>query len=193
MLSQSLLLTCIALSTEKDESRRDLAHECLGEVLRVLRQVIATYPMLNTVETLTAAGTLISKVKGQFQNARPLDNSWEPSVSFTWFRLSFNPCIMLRFCTLLSNWPGQFFWHVKTIEMFLEKTGRKDLRKTNSIYIVLILTQTFRENNIHEYYLISARWHLTMCVSGSFWGKSSLIHLNCQNHVRKWKWNCTQW
>lgn len=54
------------LSTEKDDSRRDLAHECLGEVLRVLRQVIATYPMLNTVETLTAAGTLISKVKGQF-------------------------------------------------------------------------------------------------------------------------------
>uniref|UniRef100_A0A671REN5 Minor histocompatibility protein HA-1-like n=1 Tax=Sinocyclocheilus anshuiensis TaxID=1608454 RepID=A0A671REN5_9TELE len=39
-------------------------HECLGEVLRVLRQVISTYPLLNTVETLTAAGTLISKVKG---------------------------------------------------------------------------------------------------------------------------------
>ncbi len=32
----------------------------------VLRQVISTYPLLNTVETLTAAGTLISKVKGQF-------------------------------------------------------------------------------------------------------------------------------
>uniref|UniRef100_A0A3P8XIY7 Rho GTPase activating protein 45 n=1 Tax=Esox lucius TaxID=8010 RepID=A0A3P8XIY7_ESOLU len=44
--------------------RRTQAQECLGEVLRVLRQVIGTYPLLNTVETLTAAGTLISKVKG---------------------------------------------------------------------------------------------------------------------------------
>ncbi|TRY55222.1 hypothetical protein DNTS_032686 [Danionella cerebrum] len=39
-------------------------HESLGEVLCVLRQVISTHPLLNTVETLTAAGTLISKVKG---------------------------------------------------------------------------------------------------------------------------------
>uniref|UniRef100_H3B188 Rho GTPase activating protein 45 n=1 Tax=Latimeria chalumnae TaxID=7897 RepID=H3B188_LATCH len=50
--------------TENQESRRRLAHECLGEVLRILRQVINKYPLLNTVETLTAAGTLISKVKG---------------------------------------------------------------------------------------------------------------------------------
>lgn len=42
-----------------------MAHECLGEVLRVLRQVINTYPLLNTVEILTAAGKLISKVKGE--------------------------------------------------------------------------------------------------------------------------------
>uniref|UniRef100_A0A4W4HF58 Rho GTPase activating protein 45b n=1 Tax=Electrophorus electricus TaxID=8005 RepID=A0A4W4HF58_ELEEL len=46
------------------EGKRPLAHECLGEVLRILRQVIATYPLLNTVETLTAAGKLISQVKG---------------------------------------------------------------------------------------------------------------------------------
>uniref|UniRef100_A0A663N2J7 Rho GTPase activating protein 45 n=1 Tax=Athene cunicularia TaxID=194338 RepID=A0A663N2J7_ATHCN len=32
--------------------------------LRILRQVINKYPLLNTLETLTAAGTLISKVKG---------------------------------------------------------------------------------------------------------------------------------
>uniref|UniRef100_A0A4W4HC90 Rho GTPase activating protein 45b n=1 Tax=Electrophorus electricus TaxID=8005 RepID=A0A4W4HC90_ELEEL len=49
---------------DKQENRRPLAHECLGEVLRILRQVIATYPLLNTVETLTAAGKLISQVKG---------------------------------------------------------------------------------------------------------------------------------
>ncbi|KAM7388469.1 hypothetical protein PAMP_024641 [Pampus punctatissimus] len=49
---------------EGKESQRPIAHECLGEVLRVLRQVINTYPLLNTVEILTAAGKLISKVKG---------------------------------------------------------------------------------------------------------------------------------
>lgn len=49
----------------KNEIQRPVAHECLGEVLRVLRQVINTYPLLNTVEILTAAGKLISKVKGQ--------------------------------------------------------------------------------------------------------------------------------
>lgn len=47
------------------ENQRPIAHECLGEVLRILRQVINTYPLLNTVEILTAAGKLISKVKGQ--------------------------------------------------------------------------------------------------------------------------------
>ncbi|XP_064788581.1 rho GTPase-activating protein 45-like isoform X3 [Oncorhynchus masou masou] len=50
--------------SDRQVDRRDLAQECLGEVLRVLRQVIGAYPLLNTVETLTAAGTLISKVKG---------------------------------------------------------------------------------------------------------------------------------
>ncbi|XP_017351114.2 rho GTPase-activating protein 45 isoform X1 [Ictalurus punctatus] len=49
---------------EDKESRRAVAHEHLGEVLRILRQVISTYPLLNTVETLTAAGRLISQVKG---------------------------------------------------------------------------------------------------------------------------------
>ncbi|XP_054983156.1 rho GTPase-activating protein 45 isoform X1 [Sorex araneus] len=45
------------------EARRPLAHECLGEALRVMRQVIAKYPLLSTVETLTAACNLIAKVK----------------------------------------------------------------------------------------------------------------------------------
>ncbi|XP_016387251.1 minor histocompatibility protein HA-1-like [Sinocyclocheilus rhinocerous] len=49
---------------KEEPCSRQAVHECLGEVLRVLRQVISTYPLLNTVETLTAAGTLISKVKG---------------------------------------------------------------------------------------------------------------------------------
>uniref|UniRef100_A0A4X1VV17 Rho GTPase-activating protein 45 n=1 Tax=Sus scrofa TaxID=9823 RepID=A0A4X1VV17_PIG len=45
------------------EARRPLAHERLGEALRVMRQVISKYPLLNTLETLTAAGTLIAKIK----------------------------------------------------------------------------------------------------------------------------------
>ncbi|XP_029551081.1 rho GTPase-activating protein 45 [Salmo trutta] len=53
----------MANGIDKQENRCPVAHECLGEVLRVLRQVISTYPLLNTVETLTAAGKLISKVK----------------------------------------------------------------------------------------------------------------------------------
>uniref|UniRef100_A0A8C6EF18 Rho GTPase activating protein 45 n=1 Tax=Moschus moschiferus TaxID=68415 RepID=A0A8C6EF18_MOSMO len=56
------LKECV-LRDELLEARRPLAHECLGEALRVMRQVISKYPLLNTVETLTAAGTLIAKVK----------------------------------------------------------------------------------------------------------------------------------
>ncbi|KAM6294791.1 rho GTPase-activating protein 45 [Aegotheles albertisi] len=54
----------VVLRDDPTEPQRPLAHECLGETLRVLRQVISKYPLLNTLETLTAAGTLISKVKG---------------------------------------------------------------------------------------------------------------------------------
>ncbi|NXN47875.1 HMHA1 protein, partial [Rhinoptilus africanus] len=58
---ENLSLTRVA---DPKEPQRPLAHECLGETLRILRQVINKYPLLNTLETLTAAGTLISKVKG---------------------------------------------------------------------------------------------------------------------------------
>ncbi|NWW31411.1 HMHA1 protein, partial [Panurus biarmicus] len=54
----------VVLRDDPTETQRPLAHECLGETLRILRQVINKYPLLNTLETLTAAGTLISKVKG---------------------------------------------------------------------------------------------------------------------------------
>uniref|UniRef100_A0A8C3Y248 Rho GTPase activating protein 45 n=1 Tax=Catharus ustulatus TaxID=91951 RepID=A0A8C3Y248_CATUS len=54
----------MVLRDDPKEPQRPLAHECLGETLRILRQVISKYPLLNTLETLTAAGTLISKVKG---------------------------------------------------------------------------------------------------------------------------------
>ncbi len=67
---------------DKQENRRPLAHECLGEVLRILRQVISMYPLLNTVETLTAAGKLISQVKGQ-------SSHWHSFYSNSAFLLSF--------------------------------------------------------------------------------------------------------
>ncbi|NXA42966.1 HMHA1 protein, partial [Eudromia elegans] len=54
----------VVVRDDPKESQRPQAHECLGETLRVLRQVINKYPLLNTLEILTAAGTLISKVKG---------------------------------------------------------------------------------------------------------------------------------
>ncbi|XP_023572749.1 rho GTPase-activating protein 45 isoform X3 [Octodon degus] len=57
------LKECVLHDADLQEARRPLAHECLGEALRVLHQVISKYPLLNTVETLTAAGTLIAKVK----------------------------------------------------------------------------------------------------------------------------------
>uniref|UniRef100_A0A671SP64 Minor histocompatibility protein HA-1-like n=1 Tax=Sinocyclocheilus anshuiensis TaxID=1608454 RepID=A0A671SP64_9TELE len=72
--SEAEFLWCTTLAQEmvlsentpfyKQENRRPLAHEFLGEVLRILRQVISMYPLLNTVETLTATGKLISQVKG---------------------------------------------------------------------------------------------------------------------------------
>lgn len=58
------------------EPQRPLAHECLGETLRILRQVISKYPLLNTLETLTAAGTLISKVKGETVGLGTLSHSF---------------------------------------------------------------------------------------------------------------------
>ncbi|NWI93827.1 HMHA1 protein, partial [Pitta sordida] len=54
----------VVLHDDPKEAQQSLAHECLGETLRILRQVINKYPLLNTLETLMAAGTLISKVKG---------------------------------------------------------------------------------------------------------------------------------
>ncbi|NXB75579.1 HMHA1 protein, partial [Donacobius atricapilla] len=54
----------VVLRDDPKQPQRPRAHECLGETLRILRQIITKYPLLNTLETLTAAGTLISKVKG---------------------------------------------------------------------------------------------------------------------------------
>lgn len=40
-------------------------HERLGELLRVLKAVINKHQALNSVDILSAAGTVIAKVKGK--------------------------------------------------------------------------------------------------------------------------------
>ncbi|KAF5895086.1 rho GTPase-activating protein 29-like isoform X1, partial [Clarias magur] len=50
-------------SKEHQDSLHQVVHERLGELLRVLKCVIAKHPTLNSVDILTAAGTLIAKVK----------------------------------------------------------------------------------------------------------------------------------
>lgn len=46
-------------------SLHQLAHERLGELLRVLKLVISKHQSLNSVDILSATGTVISKVKGK--------------------------------------------------------------------------------------------------------------------------------
>ncbi|XP_069718227.1 rho GTPase-activating protein 29 isoform X2 [Phaenicophaeus curvirostris] len=51
------------LSEEKQEGLHQVVHERLGELLRVLKAVINKHPTLNSVDILSAAGTVIAKVK----------------------------------------------------------------------------------------------------------------------------------
>ena len=49
----------------KEVKKHQVAHERLGEVLRVLKAVIGKHQSLNSVDILSAAGTVIARVKGQ--------------------------------------------------------------------------------------------------------------------------------
>ncbi|XP_069087516.1 rho GTPase-activating protein 29 isoform X1 [Pleurodeles waltl] len=51
------------LSEEYQDSLHQVAHERLGELLRVLKAVISKHQTLNSVDILGAAGTVIAKVK----------------------------------------------------------------------------------------------------------------------------------
>lgn len=54
-----------AFNTEEHQDcLHQVVHERLGELLRVLKSVISKHHSLNSVEILSAAGTLIAKVKG---------------------------------------------------------------------------------------------------------------------------------
>ncbi|KAM6236153.1 rho GTPase-activating protein 45 isoform 2-T2 [Porphyrio hochstetteri] len=83
----------VVLRDDAKETRRPLAHECLGETLRILRQIINKYPLLNTLETLTAAGTLISKVKGFHYESSNETNKWEFEKAVEAIAVSFSSTV----------------------------------------------------------------------------------------------------
>ncbi|XP_062366237.1 rho GTPase-activating protein 45 isoform X2 [Cinclus cinclus] len=83
----------VVLRDDPKKPQRPLAHECLGETLRILRQVINKYPQLNTLEILTAAGTLISKVKGfHYESNNDLDK-WEFEKAVETIAVSFSSTV----------------------------------------------------------------------------------------------------
>ncbi|XP_060088216.1 rho GTPase-activating protein 29 [Heteronotia binoei] len=51
------------LSEENQDCLHHVVHERLGELLRVLKAIISKHPSLNSVDLLSAAGTVIAKVK----------------------------------------------------------------------------------------------------------------------------------
>ena len=53
------------MCADKCETQRVVAHERLGEVLRILRTILERYPALQSTELLVAAGSLINQVKGK--------------------------------------------------------------------------------------------------------------------------------
>uniref|UniRef100_A0A673IE26 Rho GTPase-activating protein 29 n=1 Tax=Sinocyclocheilus rhinocerous TaxID=307959 RepID=A0A673IE26_9TELE len=61
---RAFLVLLKALSWLNKDCMHQVVHERLGELLRVLKAVISKHHSLNSVEILSAAGTLIAKVKG---------------------------------------------------------------------------------------------------------------------------------
>lgn len=53
------------LFSENQDGLHQVVHERLGELLRVLKAVINKHQTLNSVDILSAAGTVIAKVKGK--------------------------------------------------------------------------------------------------------------------------------
>ncbi len=59
--------------SDHQDCLHQVVHERLGELLRVLKAVISKHHSLNSVEILSAAGTLIAKIKGTaFSHSPPL-------------------------------------------------------------------------------------------------------------------------
>ncbi|XP_045846114.1 rho GTPase-activating protein 45 isoform X5 [Meles meles] len=94
------------------EARRPLAHEYLGDALRVMRQIISRYPLLNTVESLTAAGTLIARVRAFHYESNQGYDKQEFEKALETIALSFSSTVSeflmgeVDSSTLLSVPPG---------------------------------------------------------------------------------------
>ncbi|XP_022381656.1 rho GTPase-activating protein 45 isoform X2 [Enhydra lutris kenyoni] len=105
------LKECV-LSDDLLEARRPLAHEYLGDALRVMRQIISRYPLLNTVESLTAAGTLIAKIRAFHYESNQECDKQEFEKALETIALSFSNTVSeflmgeVDSSTLLSVPPG---------------------------------------------------------------------------------------
>ncbi|XP_025716916.1 rho GTPase-activating protein 45 isoform X2 [Callorhinus ursinus] len=105
------LKECV-LSDDLLEARRPLAHEYLGEALRMMRQIISKYPLLNTVESLTAAGTLIAKIRAFHYECNKESDKQEFEKALETIALSFSNTVSeflmgeVDSSTLLSVPPG---------------------------------------------------------------------------------------
>ncbi|XP_020636755.3 rho GTPase-activating protein 45 isoform X1 [Pogona vitticeps] len=103
----------VVLQEDGAESRRSLAHECLGEALRTLRQIFGHYPLLKTLETLTAAGTLISRVKGFHYESNNESEKREFEKAVEMIAVSFSSTVSeflmgeVDSSTILSMPPGE--------------------------------------------------------------------------------------
>lgn len=62
----SNIVSCLLFFfSENRDGLHQVVHEHLGELLRVLKAVINKHQTLNSVDILSAAGTVIAKVKGK--------------------------------------------------------------------------------------------------------------------------------
>lgn len=65
-------ITILFYFSENPDCLHHVVHERLGELLRILKAIISKHPSLNSVDLLSAAGTVIAKVKGEGMGWEPL-------------------------------------------------------------------------------------------------------------------------
>uniref|UniRef100_W5MN55 Rho GTPase-activating protein 29/45 N-terminal domain-containing protein n=1 Tax=Lepisosteus oculatus TaxID=7918 RepID=W5MN55_LEPOC len=100
---------------ENQDCLHQVVHERLGELLRVLKAVIGKHQTLNSVDILSAAGTVIAKIKGE-------KLSHHIGINDNCACARFHPLLILVFCALFSI--GHHFVHYFTADIDrLEKTA----------------------------------------------------------------------
>lgn len=81
-------------SKEHQDCLHQVVHERLGELLRVLKAVISKHQTLNSVDILSAAGTVIAQVKGEQHSLEHRDMSQtHPDSLSLCLLLSLPPCL----------------------------------------------------------------------------------------------------